>query len=827
MQNKREQSIVSSVLKRNDNSSRNPLDRTFEKYKLDRNKLDESFRLSDFEDTIAQKVADAIHKNELNNVQQGTNKEYNNTFESDELTSFYTDELKDVIKEVRTMSRTQLSTQLARMGSLMETLADSDVAEQKFLMQEYAKSVTFLEDEYKRKSNVMMRTQTFMGNLASEYLDVQSLYAGFVDHNPLAMGLFKLGKTALDTHREGKADRKMLVENDIHRQVQAKDTEQRKAAHLAEEQKRANELHEANVKAGNTTEENTNDNVDSKKDSSKSGVSRDSKDAVQELAQNIPQNAGMANQDVESQIREKQLKKDEFDLLKRTTTDTSKWQKEVLVKLNKIQRTGRLSRRGGKGGLGVGAGATSILGGGLNTAKTAMVAMGGAITATAMKGVVGAGLATTVGGVLVSGTVGAAIGTAISKGYEHARGGKSSIGSDIYDLVNDDATVQSIEKRGIIDRDWLGDSELDRTRLKELGADELKALLNLKDFDKEDTKAIVAELKKKTDERLKRIQKGNKLRRDRENEQIMAMTPEQRVRNIGYDPVQRDKANAEYMKNRMANKDKPLDMNYVPKTIDVDQALRQGGQRGKFFDNQNEMKSRRTGVQDTKQQVYEALTQKGLPEHMKQAIMMNMQDESGFKSDITESVANKHGTFGKGLYQLTGSRRDDFESKYGNDYSINNQIDHMMNEFQTTEKNAYNQMMASDSSGEAGKVMVEKFLRPAKQHQIHRGNKYMNSSDTFYTNNSKSKDVKTVQNATIPVQNDGERKVEHIKKSDDIIQERKQNEGKQPVVVTQNTNTTQGASSGGTSESPMVGSARNSDSSLQRITDRSLSFSMV
>ena len=45
MQNQREKTIISSVMNRNDNSSRTSLDRTLENYKIDKNKLDESFRL--------------------------------------------------------------------------------------------------------------------------------------------------------------------------------------------------------------------------------------------------------------------------------------------------------------------------------------------------------------------------------------------------------------------------------------------------------------------------------------------------------------------------------------------------------------------------------------------------------------------------------------------------------------------------------------------------------------------------------------------------------------------------------------------------------------
>lgn len=829
MNNKnRQDSIVASVLKRNNDSSRNPLERTLEAYKLDKTGLDDSFRLTDFEDAIATKVAEALHKYNLDSIKTGNNDtEFNNVFETDEVTKFYTDELKGLIGDVGGMSRSMLKNQLARMDALMETLADSDSDKDNFLLDQYAQSVTFLEDEYKRKSNVMMRTQTFMGNLASEYLDVQSLYSGFVDHNPLAMGLFKLGKNALDDHRTAKMERKQLVETDLHRQEQARNSEQLKEIHLAEEQKRADELYQANLKAGNITDDNnnTNNSNTSSKSNVREGTIVPNTVVESKITNKVSGTENNSSTEVKAdEIRDDTLARQQFKLQESTYKTTAKWQKDVIKKLNKLHLAsgGVRGRKAGigLGGAGAGKGMLDGLGGTVKTVGAGLVgAMGATMAAT--------GALATTATVGVGAAVGTAIGTGISKGYESLRGGKGSIGSDFYDLINDNATIQNLEKRKVIDRDLIGDSELDRSKLGELHADELKALLQLKDFDKGDTQAIMKALKKKTDERLKRIEDGKQLQRDRHHERVQRMTPSQRVREFGFDPIQRDNDNASYLKNSLANRDKPLDMTTALKPlptggIDVDKVMKDARNRANGFSVNKPIVKGSASVEATKKEVYDQMKMRGLPEHIIQGIMMNMQDESGFKADITEAQANVHGTFGKGLYQLTGSRRDSFEAKYGNDYSVSNQIENMMQEFQTTEKGAYNKMLNAKSSGEVGQIVVEKFLRPAKQHQIHRGNKYLNSTGNFYDNPNQ---VKTVNDFAIPVQNNGVEKVQHIEKTIDMIEEKKE-KVVAPVVISQQANSSS-QSSGGSSDSPSVPSARNNDSSLSRVTDRYVSQSMV
>lgn len=128
--------------------------------------------------------------------------------------------------------------------------------------------------------------------------------------------------------------------------------------------------------------------------------------------------------------------------------------------------------------------------------------------------------------------------------------------------------------------------------------------------------------------------------------------------------------------------------------------------------------------------VVKGLVDRGMPEHIAEGFAMNMQDESGFQSDINErnpTVAGSRGGFG--LYQLTGSRRtqyEDFAKQQGvSPGDPDAQMDFLMWELENTEKSARNKIWGAGNSGEAGAAIVNHFLRPAEEHRVKRASKYL------------------------------------------------------------------------------------------------------
>jgi hypothetical protein len=116
-------------------------------------------------------------------------------------------------------------------------------------------------------------------------------------------------------------------------------------------------------------------------------------------------------------------------------------------------------------------------------------------------------------------------------------------------------------------------------------------------------------------------------------------------------------------------------------------------------------------------------------EMLAEAFVINFDDESGLDPNIIERAPNVHGTRGKGLYQLTDTdpgvgRRSDYEAIYGDDYSIDNQLDFLVHELKTSEKSAWNKIEASETVGEAAGKIVSEFLRPEASHKKERRDRY-------------------------------------------------------------------------------------------------------
>lgn len=113
---------------------------------------------------------------------------------------------------------------------------------------------------------------------------------------------------------------------------------------------------------------------------------------------------------------------------------------------------------------------------------------------------------------------------------------------------------------------------------------------------------------------------------------------------------------------------------------------------------------------------------------LSKAFLINFQDESGMIADRVEMEPNVHGTRGKGYYQLTGDRRTKFESIYGPDgYTDQNQTDFLVKELMGSESRAAKEILSAARSGNVGETaatIVDKFLRPAKEHRLERMSRY-------------------------------------------------------------------------------------------------------
>lgn len=128
--------------------------------------------------------------------------------------------------------------------------------------------------------------------------------------------------------------------------------------------------------------------------------------------------------------------------------------------------------------------------------------------------------------------------------------------------------------------------------------------------------------------------------------------------------------------------------------------------------------------------IRQGLIQRGLPEHVADAFVMNFQDESGLNPGINEAAPVVPGSRGGfGLSQWTGPRRqalEAFATERGVPASDTDaQLDYLMTELQGPESAAFQKIMASQDTGSAAAAIVNDFLRPAESHRAAREARYL------------------------------------------------------------------------------------------------------
>lgn len=128
--------------------------------------------------------------------------------------------------------------------------------------------------------------------------------------------------------------------------------------------------------------------------------------------------------------------------------------------------------------------------------------------------------------------------------------------------------------------------------------------------------------------------------------------------------------------------------------------------------------------------IRQGLIQRGIPEHVADAFILNARDESGLRTDINEIAPLVPGSRGGfGLMQWTGPRRralEAFAAQRGTDVSdLNTQLDFLVTELQGPEARAGQAIMSSKDTPTAAAAIVNEFLRPAEQHRVRREASYL------------------------------------------------------------------------------------------------------
>lgn len=120
-------------------------------------------------------------------------------------------------------------------------------------------------------------------------------------------------------------------------------------------------------------------------------------------------------------------------------------------------------------------------------------------------------------------------------------------------------------------------------------------------------------------------------------------------------------------------------------------------------------------------QIYGWLREGGMRPHVAAAFMDSFMAESGMDPGINERrplIPGSRG--GRGLYQLTGPRRRQYETRYGYDFDAYSQIQFLFWELENTERRARDRINATNTREAAVRAITKYFLRPAVDNSHHR-----------------------------------------------------------------------------------------------------------
>lgn len=111
----------------------------------------------------------------------------------------------------------------------------------------------------------------------------------------------------------------------------------------------------------------------------------------------------------------------------------------------------------------------------------------------------------------------------------------------------------------------------------------------------------------------------------------------------------------------------------------------------------------------TGNQIVNFFMNKGLTKNQAKGIYGNIMQESGGKHNIV----SRDGHNSYGLAQWTGTRKARLFSKYGTNPTVNQQLEYLWDELNSTEKSALNALRNTTTIEDATKVFMQKFERPA------------------------------------------------------------------------------------------------------------------
>lgn len=166
-------------------------------------------------------------------------------FDVDAVSQNFSSTLEEIATNFTDMTRAEQKAQLKRLEELKGLIADSNATEKEFLVSQLDNINTLAQNEYNKRATIAARALEKGAELSEQYLDISSLYAGFVDHNPVMMALARIGGDFIRRWRVSKKAQREAIARDQVNARQAEELNERNMRMSEDEQRRADEINAA------------------------------------------------------------------------------------------------------------------------------------------------------------------------------------------------------------------------------------------------------------------------------------------------------------------------------------------------------------------------------------------------------------------------------------------------------------------------------------------------------------------------------------------------------------------------------------------------------
>lgn len=163
-------------------------------------------------------------------------------FDTDAVSQNFSSTLEEIALNFSEQSRSEQKAQLKRLEELKKLIGDSNSSEKEFLVSQLDNINNLAQSEYNKRATMAARAVEKAAELSEQYMDISSLYSGFVDHNPVMMALWRIGGDFIRRWRIQKKAQREAISRDKVNAKQAEELNQRNVKMAEDEARRADEI---------------------------------------------------------------------------------------------------------------------------------------------------------------------------------------------------------------------------------------------------------------------------------------------------------------------------------------------------------------------------------------------------------------------------------------------------------------------------------------------------------------------------------------------------------------------------------------------------------